>query len=58
MIGKNFKIYIQFLDYWKMHLWNSPTLGMIWSLIPHVEQPIKKKKKEKKLSPIFHEKYL
>ena len=37
MIGKNIKIYIQFLDYWKMHLWDSLILGMIWSLIPHVE---------------------
>ena len=41
MIDKSFQIYIQFLNYWKMHLWNFPTLGMIWSLIPHVEQPPK-----------------
>ena len=26
-------------DYWKMYLWNSPTIGMIWSLILHVEHP-------------------
>ena len=25
-------------DYWKMCLWNFPTLDMTWSLIPHVEQ--------------------
>ena len=38
VIGKNFKIYVQFSCYWKMHLWNCHTLGMIWSLIPQVEQ--------------------
>ena len=26
-------------DYWKINLWNSLTLGMIWSLIPHAEHP-------------------
>ena len=40
MIG-NFNIHIQFLDYWKIHLWNSPTLGMIWSLFLQVEKPPK-----------------
>ena len=54
MIGKNFKIYIQFLDYWKMHLWNSPTLGMIWSLI-HQYRIVPKicKSIPKKVPPCF-----
>ena len=47
----------RFLNDWKMHLWNSPSLGMIWLLIPYVEQlslplhklsPLKNLKKEKK----------
>ena len=37
MLGKNFKIHKQFLDYWKINLLNSP----IWSFIPHAEQPPK-----------------
>ena len=54
----------RFLNDWKMHLWNSPSLGMIWLLIPYVEQlslplhklsPLKKLKKKKKImSPICH----
>ena len=53
----------RFLNDWKMHLWNSPSLGMIWLLIPYVEQlslplhklsPLKKLKKKKKMSPICH----
>ena len=39
--------------YWKMYLWNSPTLGMIWSLTPHVEHPI-----PNKLSSICQKKLL
>ena len=35
-----------------MYLSNSPALGMIRSLLPHVEQPLNK------LSPICHEKLL
>ena len=41
MIAKKIKIIYSFLDYWKMHLWKSPTLGMIWSLVPQAEQPPK-----------------
>ena len=39
MIGKNFKIY-SFKITEKMHLWNSPAIGTIWSLIAHVDQPL------------------
>ena len=56
---QKFQDYIQSLDYWKMHLWNSPTLGMIWLLIPHVERPPKNcplssmKSIYKKVPPFF-----
>ena len=40
-----------------MHSWNSLVLGVIWSLIPHVEQPSNKFAK-KYLFPICHEKLL
>ena len=30
---------LQCSDYWKMPLWNSPSLSMMSSLVPHVEQP-------------------
>ena len=37
MVGKNFHIYsVQITE--KCILWNSSPLGMIWSLVPHVEQ--------------------
>ena len=39
-------------DSWKLYLWNSPTLGMVWSLISHVDQP----PLPNKLSSICHKK--
>ena len=61
MIPKSFKIYMQFLYYWKMNLWNFPTLGMIWSLIPYVEllpkvcPPSNMESIYKKVPPCFFE---
>ena len=40
-----------------MDLWNSPALGMIWSLIPHEEQP-PNRFAQKKLPSICNEKLL
>ena len=40
-----------------MYLLNSPTIAMIWSLIPHVEQN-PNKFDQKELYPICHEKLL
>ena len=53
MIGKNFRIYIQFLDYWRTHLWNSPTLCTISSLIWKIFPPSVIKIIYKKVLPCF-----
>ena len=43
------------LTYWNMHFWNSPTFGMIWSWMPHLEQPSPPHKfSPKNLSPISY----
>ena len=47
---------VQFLDYWKVHLSNSLILGVIWSLIPHVEQHPPISLQNEISSPICHEK--
>ena len=46
-------------DYWKMYFWNFSALGMILSLIPHLEQPrrlIPLPPPKKAFFPIYHKK--
>ena len=55
---KNIFACSDYLDYWKVNLWNSLIFGMILSLIHHVEQQPPISLPKKVCSPIWNEKHV